>query len=381
MKQLEDIIKDRLEGYESSLPEGDRAEFNALLDASAKAEKKRGPAYLAWLAPLAAAAGLALFFVFEHSSQQESIQVVDGSSLVADVAKAESLEDVIMDLSMPSGLNEKPEGCDSAAIVSKRNEANNVESSQQAGVTEQNGEQKRNDDDPSMGSSTGYSPFVPSAINSRKPVSVKVGAATAGVIGGAAIAALAETLPKLLVKNDSEAFNPGGTMTDPEPPVDSRAWNDTHKMPLRAGLSLRIPFSDRWSLTTGLEYSLYSSQLEYSLSGIHKQSAHYLGIPLRADFTIAKNTWMDVYVGAGAAMDFCMAAYDSGQKINKDGVGFAMIGAGGIQFNISKNLGLFLEPSLSWDMTSGNRVLETFRSERPVMLTVSTGLRFTLPSR
>lgn len=409
MKQLEDRIKDRLEGYESSLPEGDLAEFKALLDASTTAGKKRSPAYLAWFAPVAVAAGLALFFVFGHGPQQDMIQVVDGSSLVADVVETqpevtemmetESVAEVAIVQTYPSTsrkimhsdatlvVNEKSENRDSASDVSERGESEKLESNQQADHTEQHGEQKRNDDGASLGSSSGYSPFVPSG-SSRKPVSVKVGQATAGVLGGTGALALASVLPSIIMTRDSEPGNmsdgtigSGGSWSDPNPPIDGRTRNDTHYMPLRAGLSLRIPFKERWSLTTGLDYSWYASNLEYSLSGVHRQNAHYLGIPLRADFTIARNRWMDVYVGAGGSADFCVAAFDAGQKIAKDGVKFSLIGAGGIQFNINKNLGLFLDPTFSWNIPSDNRKLDTYRSEHPFMFTVSTGLRVTIPAR
>lgn len=409
MKQLEDRIKDRLEGYESSLPEGDLAEFKALLDASTTAGKKRSPAYLAWFAPVAVAAGLALFFVFGHGPQQDMIQVVDGSSLVADVVEtqpevAEMMEtepvaEAAIVQTYPSTskitvrtdatvvVNEMPENRDSASGASERGESDNHERDQQVGQTEPHGEQKRNDDSASLGSSSGYSPFVPSGSN-RKPVSVKVGQASAGVLGGTGALALASVLPSIIMTRDSEPGNmsdgtigSGGSWSDPNPPIDGRTRNDTHYMPLRAGLSLRIPFTERWSLTTGLDYSWYASNLEYSLSGVHRQNAHYLGIPLRADFTIARNRWMDVYVGAGGSADFCVAAYDAGQKITKDGVGFSLIGAGGIQFNINKNLGLFLDPTFSWNIPSDNRKLDTYKSEHPFMFTVSTGLRVTIPAR
>lgn len=409
MKQLEDRIKDRLEGYESSLPEGDLAEFKALLDASATTAKKLSPAYLAWFAPVAVAAGLALFFVFGHGPQQDMIQVVDGSPLVADVVETqpevtemmetEPVEEISIVQTYPStskrksypdamaAVNEKTENSDSASGVSERGESENPGSNQQTGNNEKNGGEKGNADSTSMGSSSGYSPFVPSGSN-RKPVSVKVGQATAGVLGGTGALALASVLPSIIMTRDSEPGNmsngtigSGGSWSDPNPPIDGRTRNDTHYMPLRAGLSLRIPFTERWSLTTGLDYSWYASNLEYSLSGVHRQNAHYLGIPLRADFTIARNRWMDVYVGAGGSADFCVAAFDAGQKIAKDGVKFSLIGAGGIQFNINKYLGLFLDPTFSWNIHSDNRKLDTYRSEHPFMFTVSTGLRVTIPAR
>lgn len=396
MKQLEDRIKDRLEGYESKLPEGDLAEFKALLDASATAGKKRSPAYLAWFAPVAVVAGLALFFLSGLGPQQDIIHVVDGSSLVADVVEAqpevaekmetEPVAEAATVKTCPS-TSRKINYRDSASCVSERSESENPGSNQQTRPAEQNGKPKRNNDGTSSGSSSGYSPFVTSG-SSWKPVSVKVGQATAGVLGGTGALALASVIPSIMKSEDAyngsisdDSVNPGGSLTDPDAPVDGRTGNDTHFLPLRAGLSLRIPFTERWSLTTDLEYSWYASNLDYSHSGIHRQDAHYLGIPLRADFTIARNRWMDVYVGAGGSVDFCVAAYDAGQKIEKDGVGFSIIGAGGFQFNINKNLGLFLDPTFSWNIPSDNRKLDTYRSEHPFMFTVSTGLRVTIPAR
>ena len=166
---------------------------------------------------------------------------------------------------------------------------------------------------------------------------------------------------------------------DPKP--DERTYNNTHNMPLRAGLSIRVPFNERWSLTTGVDYSWYSSTIGYSVTGGHKQDAHYIGIPVRADFTIARNRWLDVYVGAGASADFCVAAFEAGQKIGKDGVGFSLIGAGGVQFNITDNLGIFLDPTLSWNIPSNNNVLDIYKSAHPFMFSVSTGLRVTIPVR
>ena len=411
MKQLEDRIKDRLEGYESRLPEGDLAEFKALLEASAPAGHKRSPAYLSWLAPVAVAAGLALFFILRQDPQSDMIQVVDGSSLVADVLETSPVEAIDLTVEEPADevatVHDNPSGArmvkqpapvrvvdadpkseDTASDVSDKNESEQVRNDRQTSVTEHKKDETPKDESPSLDSSAGHSPFVPAVSRTTKPVSVKVGQATAGVLGGTGALALASVLPSIL-KTDGEIIGPvpddpvisGDHNSDPEPPVDSRTGNDTHNMPLRAVLSLRIPFSDRWSLTTGVDYSWYASELEYSLSGIHKQSAHYLGIPVRADFTIARNRWMDVYVGTGGSVDFCVAAYDTGQKIARDNVGFSLIGAGGIQFNINKNLGLFLDPTFSWNIPSDNRVLDTYRTENPFMLAVSTGLRFTIQTK
>ena len=139
-----------------------------------------------------------------------------------------------------------------------------------------------------------------------------------------------------------------------------------------------IPLSDRWKVSTGVRYSLYKSNFTYSLSGEKKQYVHYLGIPLRLDRTLARNKWLDVYVGGGIEGNFCIGASRAGEKIKKDGVRISLLGAGGIQFNFAKHIGLYVEPELSWTPNSENHVLETYQSKHPFVFSVVTGLRINL---
>ena len=394
MKQLEDKIKDRLEGFESSLPEGDLAEFRTLLGDAAGAGKKRKAAYFAWMVPAAVAAGLALFFILRPVPGIEPIQVIDNGAMVAQVIEPVAIDDstdVVAVESKPASTR-KVQQHHSRTVKKEEHrdytESENIAEETSVEVTtpgtDSNDVKIVSDTPENKG---GSSPFVPStSSDSKKAVSIKVGPAAAGVLGGSGAIALASMLPSMLNSNvtpntsqSSPVVGPGGTVIEPGP--DERTGDNTHHMPLRAGLSIRIPFNERWSLTTGVDYSWYSSTIGYSVTGGHKQDAHYIGIPVRADFTIARNRWLDVYVGAGASADFCIAAFEAGKKIAKDGVGFSLIGAGGIQFNITDNFGIFLDPTLSWNIPSNSRVLDTYKSEHPFMFSVSTGLRVTVPIR
>lgn len=394
MKQLEDKIKDRLEGFESSLPEGDLAEFRTLLDDAAGAGMKRKAACFAWMAPVAIAAGLALFFILRPTLEIGSNQVTDNGIMVAqavDPVTVEENTDVDAVESSPD-VAHKVQQYHSRTVKKEEHrdytESENIteETSVEAATPEADSKDSKTVSE-TPANNGGSSPFVPSTIgNNKKAVSIKVGPAAAGVLGGSGAIALASLLPSMLNTNvtlntpqSSPVVGPGGTVIEPGP--DERTGDNTHHMPLRAGLSIRIPFNERWSLTTGVDYSWYSSTIGYSVTGGHKQDAHYIGIPVRADFTIARNRWLDVYVGAGASADFCVAAYDAGKKIAKDGVGFSLIGAGGVQFNFTDNFGLFLDPTFSWNIPSNNRVLDTYRYDHPFMFSVSTGLRITVPTR
>ena len=127
-----------------------------------------------------------------------------------------------------------------------------------------------------------------------------------------------------------------------------------------------------------MTYSLYRSKFTYSISGEKTQQAHYLGVPVRLDWTLAANRWLDVYVGAGVAGDLCLGSTLGGKAFEKDGPAFSVLGAGGLQWNILPRLGLYLEPELSWTLPSDKQALMTYRQEHPFMFTVATGLRINL---
>ena len=93
---------------------------------------------------------------------------------------------------------------------------------------------------------------------------------------------------------------------------------------------------------------------------------------------LASNKWLDVYVGGGLEGDFCVGATLAGIELQKDGFGLSVLGAGGIQFNMTDWLGLYVEPEVNYMIPSESRVLETYRSQKPLFFTVATGLRFNL---
>lgn len=384
MGQMEDRIKQMLEDYQSTLPEGDLAEFRALLDNVAdpvEARRRAKAAYLAWLVPVAVAAGLALFFILRHDSEPEPDIVT-----VINCLEAETVVDVTDD-SVPSAYIAEvnrpvmPE----AAVVTDAIEVTEPAAIQESPEVAEIPEASEKDEDAviSTCNTDGYSETAPkiSSTESFPFAPTKMKPVTAGIIGGTGAVAIA-SLPLLLKGSaggylDCNLYGFSGTGLE----KDEKTGKDVHHIPLRAALSLQIPLSDRWAVTTGVGYSWYSSTIEYSISGRHQQNVHYLGVPVRADFTIAGNRWLAVYVGAGASVDFCLAASDAGRQIPKDGAGFSLEGAGGIQLNFSRYFGFYLEPALSWNIPSESRVLSTYKTEHPFMFTVSTGLRIKMPTK
>ena len=110
-----------------------------------------------------------------------------------------------------------------------------------------------------------------------------------------------------------------------------------------------------------------------TLSKCHYITFHvssYYGTTYNNDISInypATDTEYHTYDGATAGID-----------IPRDGFSFSLLGAGGVQFKVTRHLGLYVEPEISWTLPSEKRVLETYRSAHPFLFSVATGLRINL---
>ena len=191
MKQLEERIKDRLEGYESSLPEGDFDEFGTLLDKSSGAGSKHIAAYLAWLTPAAVAAGLAIFFILRPTPEIEPIQVTDKDAMVAQTADPITVDDnadaIVVEAKLSAGRKVQNFYNQTADREKSRIHTNNENRSEVSSIEATTPEEKDADSKtiPRTSTSDGVSsPSVPATIkDNKKTVSVKVGSAAAGVFG------------------------------------------------------------------------------------------------------------------------------------------------------------------------------------------------------
>lgn len=382
MRKWEDIVKDKLEGYESALPEGSLAAFRARRSATAGAPAAtRFP--LAWVVAATAAAGLAAVLLLRKpAAPEDGIQFVQQPPVVqvpvddtSDVVTPVAATPLIAQANPPRVVQQpatpKPEEIVPSAIPE---EVVPVLESKEPAVPEQedavpeDAPVEPDVDKPVIADS---SPFVPQSTRD-KTVKVNVGPG-AVVAGGGLVAALATQLAGI------NAFSPDQILAfddinDTNQPGAESGF--LHRMPVVVGLSARIPVTEKLGITTGLEYSLYSSLYKRPhLAREMTQCVHYLGIPVRLDWSLVSGRWFDAYLGAGVKGDICLGATYGGTSLGKDGPAFRLLGAGGIQFNATRHLGLYVEPTISWTLPSERRILSTYSSEHPWMFTVATGIR------
>lgn len=426
MKTWENIIKDKLERTDAALPESLFTEFLTRLDASgspAVAVPAVRPA--AWHRPLlwalvpAAAAGLAaLLFLHKPSLPGDGIQVAQQPpapvAAVADSVKSEEplqSDNLVSHAVTPKVAKQSvistPEPA-SADYAQPSEDTAEVIPAEEVSISETD---VVSDPEPSV-----PSPVIPKST-AAKPVELKV-APAAGIVTGSGL--LAAALTQFIGSGTQAGTNSASMVNNLETSYSGSfatfTDEDSHHFPLiKEGLSVGIPVARRFKITTGLEYSRYISTSSQMLNSFgqqfkaeRKQVAQYLGIPVRLDWSLAKNKLLDVYVGGGAAADYCIGAKmiikytdpkmeDNIQELRRDGFVFSVIGAGGIQLNVNRRIGLYLEPELTWSkppkkpsldfygdivtMEEGDYRLETYRTDHPFMFTVATGLRINLGTK
>lgn len=398
MKKWEEIVKEKFEEPIGALPEDLFAEFCSRVDTAGGSSVNHRK--LLWALIPAAASGLAaILFLGKPSMPEDGIQVIQQP--VAPVA-------IITDIDADAGTSTDPDGNIDKGFKQQPKPQNTISSvpvQEESEVQEETdipgpvAEPEKKDAENPKGNVTEEtskisSPYIPEDIDSPRTVAIKVLPAAGAVVGGGLLAAL--VIPAL----GSSGIDTGGGQ-GPNIFGNRPFWetdfvrNPVHDFPFKFGLSTRIPIIDRLAITTGLEYSRYTSRFTYSLSGNKEQVAQYLGIPVRLDWSIAYNKRFNVYVGAGLSGDCCVAASLNGEKVKNDGFRISFIGAGGIQFNPTRRVGIFLEPEVTWTKPQTTRadiermpdwsrppvedyVMATYRTEHAFVFSLATGLRITL---
>ena len=385
MRKWEDIVKDKMEEFDEALPESVFAEFRALRGGSAPVSTPRRFPLMWALVPAVAAGLAAIFFFRQPSAPENNLQIIQQPVRpVAVVNDSTDIAEPIQSQTVITGRHiAKPSGSGShiaeVSVSDPSVSPQKPESPEEPESIEEPEPQAQEETETPNPAVKTASPFVPDNVGD-KTVKIK-GAPVAGVIAGGGL--LAAVATPIFASGYAAAASPVN-QGDPNygwqysGSKDVLTGSPTHHFPFKGGLSVGIPVAQRWKVTTGLEYSLYQSSFTYSISGEKKQLAHYLGIPLRLDWTLADKRWLDVYLGGGIEGDYCIGATLARERIKRDGFSFSVIGAGGVQFNFSKHIGIYFEPGLSWTIPSESRVLETWRSEHPFAFFVATGLRINI---
>ncbi|MCD8165010.1 MAG: PorT family protein [Bacteroides sp.] len=168
-----------------------------------------------------------------------------------------------------------------------------------------------------------------------------------------------------------------------------------HRQPVTVGISVRKELSREFSLETGLMYTFLSSDASIDNEYVKKQEQklHYLGIPLKANWTFWEKSRFSLYVSGGGMVEKSIAGetgyvftqagkeMNAGESTYKNSdlkvkeLQWSLSAAAGVQYHINRYMGLYVEPGVAYYFDDGSDV-QTIRKERPFNFNLQVGFRF-----
>lgn len=165
-----------------------------------------------------------------------------------------------------------------------------------------------------------------------------------------------------------------------------------HRQPVKVGVSARFRLTDRLALESGLYYTYLSSDFEYgdNTGGTRKeQRLHYIGLPAKLNVSMWRNDRMEVYAGAGGAVEIGVSGNTHTLRMDDNGVQssrtestrdkrpqFSANASAGVQYNFNDLIGVYAEPGVSYYIDNGSGI-SNFYKDKPWNFNLSVGMRFT----
>ena len=169
-----------------------------------------------------------------------------------------------------------------------------------------------------------------------------------------------------------------------------------HRQPITMGLSVNYKLNDRWSLTSGLTYTILSSQLRSGSANYYynsEQTLHNIGIPLNINYNIWNNKKLLFYLSGGGLAEknvsgklstdyFVDGKFESAKtdNISIDQLQWSINTSVGEQYNLTKRIGLYVEPGASYHFKNSSEI-ETIYKEKPLNMSLRFGISYSLGGR
>lgn len=167
----------------------------------------------------------------------------------------------------------------------------------------------------------------------------------------------------------------------------------SHKLPVKFGVSFRYGFNERLGIESGLTYTLLNSTFTTAAGTANgnttgKQTLHYIGIPLNVTYNIIGSKLFNVYASAGGAMEKAVGGYfettghvdgkrseTNRNSLKPKELQWSLNASAGAQVNVMNQLGLYVEPGISYRIPSGSHVRSVY-TDKKLDFSIGFGIRF-----
>lgn len=157
---------------------------------------------------------------------------------------------------------------------------------------------------------------------------------------------------------------------DPLISASSVETDTRHHRPVRMSLTFHMPLGGIFGVETGASYTLLRSTVTTtSGSTVNRniQTLKYLGIPVNLTAGLYGNDWCRLYLSGGGMAEKCVSG-----EIKP--LLWSLNAAAGAQINLGRSLGIYAEPGLSYHFDDGSPV-RTIYKDRPLDFMMTLGAR------
>ncbi|MDD3034505.1 MAG: hypothetical protein PHT25_07885 [Bacteroidales bacterium] len=158
-----------------------------------------------------------------------------------------------------------------------------------------------------------------------------------------------------------------------------------YAMPVSFGAQLQTDIDKKFSVGTGLIYTLLASnyqEISQSYSRDINQALHYIGIPLNGYYSLFENKSVKIYVTAGAMLEKgVVASYrentDGIKKYYSESIPGVQLSAGGglgLEWKLNKDFGIYIDPSMTYYFKG--KQPSSIRTAQPLQYRFEMGMRF-----
>ncbi len=164
-----------------------------------------------------------------------------------------------------------------------------------------------------------------------------------------------------------------------------------HRQPIRFGVSIRYNINSRWSVESGLTYTLLVSDLTRKISGYTyttEQRLSYVGLPVGVSYSIWQNRHFNIYASVGGIIEKMVNGKQTTQITNQPSAGLSettgvsihplqlsLNGGMGAEYNINKSISVYAEPGMAYHFDNGSDI-STLYKDKPLGFNLNLGLRF-----
>lgn len=165
------------------------------------------------------------------------------------------------------------------------------------------------------------------------------------------------------------------------------------KLPLSFGVGILIPVTDRWSFSTGVDYTklertfhgryLVDGDSDWISSDLRNEQ-HYIGIPVGFYYHFVNSGRLKIYGYESQIFEKCLRDKYSASSETHGTASFrndvkewqvsVKLGAG-IQYQVAPHLGVYVSPGVRYYLDSNQP--SSIRTKEPVRFSAEGGLRFT----